>query len=39
MQFLSNANAIAAALLVLFLFVVGPTVFILSTFTEAMGAT
>ena len=36
-QFLSNANAIAAALLVLFLFVVGPTVFILSTFTESMG--
>lgn len=36
-QFLSNANAIAAALLVLFLFVVGPTVFILSTFTESIG--
>jgi glycine betaine transporter len=36
-QFLSNANAIAAALLVLFLFVVGPTVFILSTFTESLG--
>jgi glycine betaine transporter len=36
-QFLSNANAIAAALLVFFLFVVGPTVFILSTFTESMG--
>jgi glycine betaine transporter len=37
-QFLSNANAIAAVVLVLFLFVVGPTVFILSTFTEGMGA-
>ena len=36
-QFLSNANAIAAAVLVLFLFVVGPTVFMLSTFTEGMG--
>ena len=36
-QFLSNANAIAALLLVLFLFVVGPTVFILSTFTESLG--
>ena len=37
-QFLSNANAIAAVVLVLFLFVVGPTVFILGTFTEGMGA-
>jgi glycine betaine transporter len=37
-QFLSNANAVAAACLVLFLFVVGPTVFILSTFTEGLGA-
>jgi choline/carnitine/betaine transport len=37
-QFLSNANAVAAVVLVLFLFVVGPTVFILSTFTEGMGA-
>ncbi len=36
-QFLSNANAIAAALLVFFLFVVGPTVFILGTFTESIG--
>ncbi|WP_374454732.1 BCCT family transporter [Nocardioides sp.] len=36
-QLLSNANAIAAVLLVLFLFVVGPTVFILSTFTESLG--
>ena len=37
MQFLSNANAIAALVLVLFLFVVGPTVFIMSTFTESLG--
>ncbi|UAL30045.1 BCCT family transporter [Nocardioides rotundus] len=36
-QFLSNANAIAAALLAFFLFVVGPTVFILGTFTESLG--
>ena len=36
-QFLSNANAIAAALLVLFLFVVGPTVFIMGTFTDSLG--
>ncbi|QBR92820.1 BCCT family transporter [Nocardioides euryhalodurans] len=37
-KYLSNANAIAAALLAFFLFVVGPTVFILSTFTQSMGA-
>jgi glycine betaine transporter len=37
-QFLSNINAVAAVVLVLFLFVVGPTVFILSTFTEGIGA-
>jgi glycine betaine transporter len=37
-QFLSNANAVAALVLVLFLFVVGPTVFMLSSFTEGMGA-
>jgi glycine betaine transporter len=37
-QFLSNANAVAAVILVLFLFVVGPTVFILSTLTEGIGA-
>ena len=37
-QFLSNANAVGAVILVLFLFVVGPTVFILSTFTEGVGA-
>jgi glycine betaine transporter len=36
-KWLSNGNAIAAGLLVLFLFVVGPTVFILGTFTETMG--
>ena len=38
-QFLSNANAVAAIVLVLFLFVVGPTVFILSTFTEGSAPT
>lgn len=36
-KWLSNANAIAAALLVFFIFVVGPTVFILGTFTESIG--
>jgi glycine betaine transporter len=36
-QFLSNANAVAALVLVFFLFVVGPTVFIMSTFTESLG--
>ncbi|UUZ60669.1 BCCT family transporter [Nocardioides sp. B-3] len=36
-QFLSNANAMAAVVLVFFLFVVGPTVFIMSTFTESLG--
>jgi len=36
-KWLSNANAVAAALLALFLFVVGPTVFILSTFTSSLG--
>jgi choline/carnitine/betaine transport len=36
-KFLSNANAVAAALLVFFLFVVGPTVFILGTLTTTMG--
>ena len=36
-KWLSNANAAAAALLALFLFVVGPTVFILGTFTESLG--
>jgi choline/carnitine/betaine transport len=36
-KYLSNANAIAAALLVFFLFVVGPTVFIMGTFTTTIG--
>ncbi len=36
-KYLSNANAIAAALLAFFLFVVGPTVFILGTLTQTMG--
>ena len=36
-KYLSNANALAAAVLVFFLFVVGPTVFILGTFTQTMG--
>jgi glycine betaine transporter len=36
-QLLSNANAVAALALAFFLFVVGPTVFILSTFTESLG--
>ena len=36
-KYLSNANAVAAVLLVFFLFVVGPTVFILGTFTESLG--
>lgn len=36
-KWLSNANAVAAALLAFFLFVVGPTVFILGTFTESLG--
>jgi len=36
-KYLSNANAGAAALLAFFLFVVGPTVFILGTFTDSIG--
>jgi glycine betaine transporter len=36
-KYLSNANAIAAGVLVLFLFVVGPTVFIMGTFTQTIG--
>ncbi|TJX34293.1 MAG: glycine/betaine ABC transporter permease, partial [Mesorhizobium sp.] len=36
-QFLSNMNMVVAAALLLFLAVVGPTVFILNTFTEALG--
>jgi glycine betaine transporter len=36
-QWLSNINMVLAVILLLFLFVVGPTVFILNTFTEALG--
>jgi glycine betaine transporter len=36
-QWLSNTNMVLAVILVVFLFVVGPTVFILNTFTEALG--
>ena len=36
-QWLSNTNMVLAVVLVLFLFVVGPTVFILNTFTESVG--
>ena len=36
-KWLSNANAVAAGVLIFFLFVVGPTVFILSTFTTTFG--
>jgi choline-glycine betaine transporter len=36
-QWLSNTNMVLAIALVLFLFIVGPTVFILNTFTEALG--
>ena len=36
-KFLSNANAVAAGVLVFFLFVVGPTVFIMGTFTTTVG--
>ena len=36
-KMLSNANAVAAGLLVFFLFVVGPTVFIMGTFTTTLG--
>ncbi|MGH3346326.1 MAG: BCCT family transporter [Nocardioides sp.] len=36
-QYLSNTNAVAAVILVFFLFVAGPTVFIMNTFTESMG--
>jgi glycine betaine transporter len=37
-QWLSNINMVLAVLLVLFLLVVGPTVFILNNFTESIGA-
>src|SRR5918997_970623 len=36
-QWLSNINMVLAVALVLFLLVVGPTVFILNTFTESVG--
>jgi choline-glycine betaine transporter len=36
-KLLSNANAVAAGVLVFFLFVVGPTVFIMGTFTTTVG--
>lgn len=36
-QFLSNMNMVVAAALLLFLAIVGPTIFILNTFTEALG--
>ena len=36
-QWLSNVNMVLAVALVLFLVVVGPTVFILNTFTESVG--
>ena len=36
-QWLSNVNMVLAVLLVLFLLVVGPTIFILNTFTESIG--
>lgn len=36
-QWLSNINMVLAVLLVAFLFIVGPTVFILNNFTESVG--
>jgi glycine betaine transporter len=36
-QWLSNTNMVLALILVLFLFVLGPTVFILNTFVESLG--
>src|SRR5215203_5391075 len=36
-QWLSNTNMVLAVFLLLFLFIVGPTVFILNTFTESIG--
>ena len=36
-QWIANTNMILAALLLFFLFVVGPTVFILNTFVESLG--
>ena len=37
-QWLSNTNMVLAGVLIVFLFLVGPTVFILNTFTESLGA-
>src|SRR5215204_307545 len=36
-QWIANTNMVLAVFLLLFLFVVGPTVFILNTFTESIG--
>jgi glycine betaine transporter len=36
-QWLSNINMVLAVILLLFLFVLGPTVFILNSLTEALG--
>ena len=36
-QWLSNTNMVLAVFLLLFLFIVGPTVFILNTFTQSIG--
>jgi len=36
-QWIANTNMVLAVLLVMFLFVLGPTVFILRTFTESLG--
>jgi glycine betaine transporter len=36
-QWLSNTNMVLAVVLITFLFLVGPTVFILNTFTESLG--
>jgi glycine betaine transporter len=37
-QWIANTNMVLAVFLLLFLFVVGPTVFILNTFTESIGS-
>jgi glycine betaine transporter len=37
-QWLSNTNMVLPVVLITFLFLVGPTVFILNTFTESLGA-
>jgi glycine betaine transporter len=36
-QWLANTNMVLAVILLLFLFVLGPTVFILNSLTEALG--